>query len=250
MSIHVVSPHRRPLPDTTQCAVLYQNDPPPVDADLIGIVSYTTHFAFGEASHATQRTLQLAARRAGANLAKITAYFCDYQNPYRPETFTATLYKVDNIQAYEKEIAWNSRRRLTFADFKGRRDSVTPDTTLSHSQCEIFGAAARFDCMTSWIDPDRAESARLLIHEQGSFDLAECYNRQLRPFLRNHFLSLTASCQRPASQIMAAYQARQAEYDSATDHGLDDARQREWSHKIAVALADKTDTSFRGVVRM
>jgi hypothetical protein len=243
-SVHLFKPHQQPLPDTTQCAILDHNDQPPINGDSIGVLSLWNDGVRGSVDDESQQTLQSTALRTGANLVKITGYVTYVRRGLSYEEINAILYKVNDIQNYEKVIAWNGYRQLTFADFKGRRDPASPSSIGSHSQCGIWGPEARFNCLTSWIDPRRVDADRLLIHEQGNFDLAECYNLQFRRLLHYHFLRLPKSNLRAAERILAAYDAKRAEYDSVTRDGLDVARQSEWTDKIAHALADRTDTSF------
>jgi hypothetical protein len=246
LKVHTINPFPQRLPDTTACAVLELSDHPPINSDSLGFISYFISGVHGQDYPRTQKALKSAARRAGANLVKLTGYTTYHQGRSAYEHITATLYKVSNIESNEKVIAWNSHRRLTFADFKGRRDSCLSSTLRSYSQYGIVGGLATFVCKKSWIDSTSADAARLLIHEQGNFDLAECYTRQWRTVLykRYHLGENMSRRVRLANRIEAAYDAKRVEYDLVTDHGLDDARQSEWANRIAHALADSTDHSF------
>jgi hypothetical protein len=244
LKVNVVTPHPQPLPDTTVCAVLYLDDRPPMNGDSVGYLTYTSNGHNGQDASLTVEILKSAARRAGANLVKITGYTPYSQRRYSHEDINATLYKVNDIQAYEKVIAWNGHRRLTFADFKGRWGSAASSAIHSYSQYSIFDHEARFNCLASWIDSSSGNGTRLLIHEQGNFDLAECYTRQILTVLdRRHRFRMPWLTLKLVKQVKAAYDAKRKEYDSVTDHGLDDARQSEWTKKIAAALAGNTDTS-------
>jgi hypothetical protein len=253
ISLHLVnpSPHPRKLtPNYGECIVLALNDSTPINVDSMAVLSYTPNGIRGMANARVQKTLKTNARYVGANLVKITAYAAyDSGTRHAHEEITANLYKVRNIHDYENGIDWTEHRQLELVDFKGRRDSTRAATIPSHGEYGIFGFEASFSRMNSWMDTTSGNAARLLIHERGNFDLAECYNRMFRDIVGWRKVSFPDPydadfAPTQARRVQAAYNAERKKYDLLTHYGLDDARQAEWTDKIAHALADRTDTSF------
>ncbi len=137
--------------------------------------------------------LKQIARDNGANLIKIT----EHKTPDQWSTcerLKAKIYKVPNFKTHEKEIEWTANRKLTWEDFKGNPKTFTNSNTAAETYCgfgfqtnrvtmfknaKIFTLNS-FNTNLSWIRPDQKNSADLLEHEQGHFDLCEVYTRQLR----------------------------------------------------------------------
>jgi hypothetical protein len=268
LPIHLESPRHPPLPDTAICVILGLQDPIPDSKNPIlranspiGQIAYRQTATSNPWSN--DRIIQYfrtTALKNGANLVIVTQYIGASRRSMG--VVAASLYRVPDIRNYERLIDLSASRRLELVDFKGSppaADSSTPagERSVRQSRSDfgiycffrpggLFGktechSRASFRCHSSWIDARTGDTAKLLIHEQGSFDLWELYCRQLEQQLLHHkphrFISARV-LQAIYGQIYAAFLATRDKYDEDTKYGLDTARQTLWTHQIAA------DSSF------
>ncbi len=145
-------------------------------------------------------------------------------------------------------IDWSESRRLTWNDFTGRPDPLSPDAALTSNSIHAdFGYDTRglkhsitcqFDKTKSWV---KIKNAYILNHEQGHFDLAESYARELHKELLDYqFDSRTVDkdLNRIYSKVLGELVRAQQQYDSESNHSLDTAKQREWDAKIKMRLKE------------
>lgn len=235
-----------PLSPRSECVVLGLSDTIAIRGDTIGRLSYAqTMTSIPWYDMQITRYFQTEALHNGGNLVKITKYGWSGRNE---EVVEAAVYRVDNIHHYEKQIEWSASRKLQLSDFKGPpdREPAGKPSLQSYSGCDFYlFSRSKFYCYYSWIDPRSADSLRLLLHEQGNFDLCEVYRRQLDENVmryENSSGSRYKMTERVFKQVYSAYLAKQAQYESETGHGLDPARQAEWTKRIAAELADPNGT--------
>jgi hypothetical protein len=231
LTLQVATTHAA-LADSSNYVLLRRADNAEIAAEEIGKVSYqqtgsSIPWSYDEIAGWIRGT----AMQNGANLVKVTDYA-----PYRKNGLAhvaATLYHARDLRPYEREISWSSNRKLTYMDFKGAPDPVAE----SRSRCQFYPRTLFF-CTESWINRGSADSARLLEHEQGNFDLCEIYRRR--------FWRLEADMQGQRSraqktqgifqQVYSTYREKKRQYDLDTNHGLDDERQALWTKRIRGAL--------------
>jgi hypothetical protein len=185
LTLQVATTHA-PLPDSSNYILLRRTDSAGIAAEEIGKVLYQqTGFSTPWSYDRIAGWIRGMAIQNGANLVKVTDYA-----PYRKGTLAhvaATLYHARYLRPYEREISWSTSRKLTYVDFKGAADPA-PDPAAdpaaeSRSRCQFY-TKTLFFCAKSWINRGSADSAKLLEHEQGNFDLCEIYRRQLEPDLQ------------------------------------------------------------------
>jgi hypothetical protein len=229
LSIQIPTTHT-PLPDSSNYVLLPRTDSSRIDGEEIGKISYQQEgfsalWSYDQIAGWIRRT----AMANGADLVKVTDYL-----PYQLHGLAhvdATLYRAMNLQDYERRISWSVDRRLTLADFKGAPDPVMH----SRSRCQFYFRTLFF-CTKSWIDRTSADSATLLEHEQGNFDLCEIYRRQFEADRRGLRL-YTQKEQSIFQQVYGAYWQKKRQYDTETDNSLDHTRQDMWTRQITRALA-------------
>jgi hypothetical protein len=149
-------------------------------------------------------------------------------------------------RAIDGEIRWKAGSRLSWEDFQGRPDRLSPMDALTESgityswSCDWRGfkieAYALFVPEGSWVKEPTNE---LLMHEQGHFDITEIHARKLRKFFAEHpdpcRLGKTGIDNAAKTFITANYDA-QNQYDEATNHGENTRAQKEWVTRIAAEL--------------
>jgi hypothetical protein len=181
-------------------------------------------------------SLRTAALRHGANLATVIRH--GQPNARFGESVAADLWRVPDVQQYNYSDVrdWVSHRRLRFDDFKFR-GPVLGDPSIGESRgAYTLGAIATIRCAASWINRASNDSVALLLHEQGLFDLLEVYCRQYRDWIHGGNMPYGYF-----DQVERAWVEKQSEYEWQTRHGLDSARQAEWTAKIDHALVVGTD---------
>jgi hypothetical protein len=170
----------------------------------------------------------------------LTAPRPESSDPLRPGAAGAgaTLLQV------EDEITWSDTRPLTWDDFTGTpdpdspRDAVTTSGVVGTFKCDTtgfsFDVKAVFSKSQSWVEAGK-QTAALLAHEQGHFDISEVFARKARKELSE----LKDPCkdngdraQAILDRIAKEENAEQDKYDKATDHGTDPKKQQQWQDKI------------------
>lgn len=172
-------------------------------------------------------------------------------------------------------IPWSEDRPLEWSDFQGEVDPNAPAETVAATAASLqwsyryervagrrgpcifritgVETAAEFHPRDSWVKPGY-RTDHVLSHEQGHFDLTQIHKLMLDRAVRG-----IVGVERPCpgrDATMADIEAAAAElvtpvgegvwrdlgrvqdrYDGQTGHGMDAAAQREWSARIARALA-------------
>jgi hypothetical protein len=150
-------------------------------------------------------------------------------------------------------VPW-STRRLVWTDFRGQPPANGEEgARTAHGLYYVWSCRgetfryrvrAAFHPLRSWVKPMVAEhpveSARVLRHEQGHFDLSEVFARRIR----KRFDDLTTPCAlndselgAMARQLVEEERATQRRYDAETRHSLIEARQTDWENQIRRWLA-------------
>lgn len=252
--VYTTATNFNPLPNPDDCVLLGTADPTTIIGDSIAAVTINGSVLWN--SYTQQQKvdiLRAMAHEKGANLVKVNLNIPGGRYSYGK--INATFYKVKNVRQYETIIDWSPGRKLTLADFKEQGESGTQIQcgiyllagTNDASGSRYFGdfpnryftTLTRFYCRTSRIDPRIGSPDRQLIHEQGVFDLAELYRRQLERALSNtsnlHLSEWRKQSRVIYKQIYSAFLHTRAQYDAETNHGFDSARQAAWTKTIADA---------------
>lgn len=165
----------------------------------------------------------------------------------------AIIYKVPDYKVHEKQIEWSKDRKLTWNDFKGKPINRLDFTAGAESNCgfgfqsnvvRLIGKVKMkvvntFDCNLSWVLPENKKSIELLEHEQLHFDLSQIYARHLRKKLDDSKLNLfnfTKESNKIFDDIFLLFKERQTLYDSETNHGINNAVQKNWKKNIEKEL--------------
>lgn len=143
-------------------------------------------------------------------------------------------------------IYWSVKRKLTWNDFKGKPDSLSgfKAMTLAGMGYGIrFGEKSfsykidcYFLCHKSWT---LADSASLLIHEQGHFDIAELFARKMRKAFSDYkynYESVSEDLKKIQAEILQARAEMNNLYDRETDYSKDKKQQQAWNLKIKTEL--------------
>jgi hypothetical protein len=142
----------------------------------------------------------------------------------------------------EELIDWKVSRQLTWSDYKGKPD---PDSDAAASTTTYLGIEykmdekgfgwtilCRFSVTRSW---GRNKTANILKHEQGHFDIAEIFARELNKKMSEYKFDQTTyknDLKIIYDGITAEKEALQDLYDNQTDHSRKKEQQVEWEKKI------------------
>lgn len=143
-------------------------------------------------------------------------------------------------------IEWNDTRKLTWADFKGRPDTNSPNAALTNSSINMefgyddtrltYSIKCRFNKNKSW---GRVKNDYILAHEQGHFDIAEIHARRLKQALSQYKFN-ASTVAKDVNEIYAGiiseHNQFQQAYDLETDHSRNPVKQKAWVEKIADTL--------------
>ena len=145
------------------------------------------------------------------------------------------------VPAIPVPIAWSATRALAWSDFVGKPDlasdagATTVYRLAYQERCTdsfTFTVTSVFQPAESWVRPSVLESPearrRLLVHEQGHFDLSEISARKLRRGLSRlpHPCGMTSIERRTFVEHHLREDAdAQARYDSTTNYGLNETHQ-------------------------
>ena len=159
-----------------------------------------------------------------------------------------------NTDPMAGSFPWSPARQLTWSDFRGRPNLMSPMTATTsyvisfEARCMgddfSFSVESRFLPTQSWVKNEHIldrTSDRTLNHERTHFDLSEVQARRARKGLA----SLRSPCALPDEErdrLMVPYlkddAGVQAQYDLETMHGTLLARQGQWDERVRTWLRD------------
>nr|WP_299066771.1 DUF922 domain-containing protein [uncultured Allomuricauda sp.] len=156
-------------------------------------------------------------------------------------------------QEIEEGVLWDSNKRLTWSDFKGKIPpaAVPAATTASglsykysanliHHEVELdFEVNAYFYPNESWYKPKICDDI-ILSHEQLHFDIAELFARKMRAKLKRTSFSdnVKAEIRKIYMETLKELKDFQELYDWETNFSRNTEKQLEWNKKIAEALKE------------
>ena len=149
-------------------------------------------------------------------------------------------------QLEEDHIKWQENRKLTWDDFRAAPLKIgnTAAMTTTHlgfsyniSNGKItYKIDCRFEKNKSW---GLVKNEWILKHEQGHFDIAEIFARQLNKLI-NEYQFNKSSFQKDLDAIYKSVVAEkekfQQQYDDETDYSRIKTKQEEWLKKIEAEL--------------
>ncbi len=223
-----------------------------IKGDIIGELKATDNgFSENCSYYENLEHLKVLARKAGANLVKITKH--KPANSWSScDRLWAKIYKVDDAKNYETEIEWSSDRKLTWDDFKGVPDDENYPNALAvtnsgfgiysngfnlFSKGKIFVKTV-FINNSSWFRPE-GKTPYVLTHEQIHFDITEIYARKLRKAFidANITPSKGAEAEKIYYKIHNEWEGRQSLYDIQTQFGEKFETQKKWKSIVEIELA-------------
>lgn len=185
--------------------------------------------------------------KIGGNLLVITEHKLPNSLLNPCHRIKGNIYWVSNPLIYEKEILWNSKRKLAVSDFK----ASTKDKEFIAATNSYFGYTTSiqskenlvvvevdtyFDCESSYFKENQNQ-AMVLDHEQLHFDITELYARKFVKRLHNeimNFQDLVKNAERIGDEVNKELQSKQQEYDAAVYTDL--SKQTFWNEWTATAL--------------
>lgn len=145
-------------------------------------------------------------------------------------------------------IHWKERQKLTWSDYQGKPD---PDAGAAASTATYLSVeynfrdgnlgyviTCSFSRSKSW---GLHKNDYILTHEQGHFDIAEIFARQLYKKLKAYTFdkrSYQTDLRKIYEDITKAKENMQNEYDRETNHSINKEKQAEWLEKIRQELKD------------
>lgn len=157
---------------------------------------------------------------------------------------------INRSQILEDEniILWQANVKLTWDDFQCTPDSTSKYKALTSTEIKtevmsytkeelVYDISCRFEKKKSWT---KLNKASLLNHEQLHFDIAELATRKMREKFSMHksldLNSINSMINKIFGEAVKERRALNKFYDSETNHGIIEDKQKEWEAKIAKEL--------------
>ncbi|MCK0190245.1 hypothetical protein [Arenibacter sp. F20364] len=250
-----------PLPLPNVVFVITKEDPNLSDSLLIGTIA-TKHNTFtGDCNlRQVKQASEKEAKEIGGNLLFITKHKLPNKLLNPCHRIRGNIYSVPNPEAFEKEILWNSVRKLKVSDFKGsteNRPFVAATNAYfgystridSEENMVIIEVNTYFDCHSSYFKNGH-NHALILNHEQIHFDITEIYARKFIQRLHyeiKNFNDLVKKAELIGDEVNQELQLKQDAYDAAVYSNL--SKQSYWDKWTETALKElvmyKTKTISR-----
>jgi len=151
-------------------------------------------------------------------------------------------------------IHWKEKQKLSWADYQGKPD---PNADAAASTATFLGVEYNFKngnlgyIITCSFSKSKSwglhKNDYILAHEQGHFDIAEIFARELYRKLKEYSFdkrSYQTDLRKIYEDITKAKEAMQNQYDLETNHSINKEKQAEWLEKISREL--KSLEAFAG----
>jgi len=170
--------------------------------------------------------------------------------------------QISVAQKPKTTLEWEADRPLVWADFKGRPNNAFPFDALTEGSlsCNFEKVSLSesklviqmgFDTKKSWVKVKKATD-KLLIHEQGHFDIFEIYTRIFVKKLEEENALSGAKYGEKTQKIFEKnfdeLMKFQKKYDKETDHSKNEEKQKEWTEKIKQLLDDNSQYAKREIL--
>ena len=244
------SPPTDQLPEPNLVFVITKKDPNLSDSLLIGTIA-TKHNGFNGDCNLRQvkRAAEKEAKEIGGNLIFITRHKLPNTLLNPCHRIRGNIYSVPNPEAFEKEILWNTNRKLKVTDFKGSskgKPFVAATNTYfgyttsvkSEKNMVIVEVDTYFDCELSYFK-DNKNQALVLNHEQLHFDITELYARKFIQRLHHevkNFKDLVKKVELIGNEVNKELQLKQDTYDTAVYSDL--SKQSYWDEWTETGLRE------------
>ncbi|NNE54922.1 MAG: DUF922 domain-containing protein [Flavobacteriales bacterium] len=158
------------------------------------------------------------------------------------------------VGSAQSDIPWDATQRLSWDDFEKRvgQGGYFKAYTYSGIRYSVdspngyvkIDVEAYFVADESWVYRGHMNT-HLLQHEQAHFDITEIYARKMRKAMADYEVSARTfmnngymrDVKRLYNDIYSDMEAKQKEYDRATDHSMRRNAQREWVEWIESEIA-------------
>ncbi len=151
----------------------------------------------------------------------------------------------------EDLLTWSASRKLSWSDYKAspnpNSDAAATTTTYLSIDYHISGNHFSYT-IKSWFSRTlswgRHKNSYILSHEQGHFDIAEIYARELnRRMSEYRFDSNTyrKELKKIYEEVAGEKAGLQEQYDRETQHSINKEKQAEWEKKIRSMLEELND---------
>jgi hypothetical protein len=151
---------------------------------------------------------------------------------------------------------WSAVKKLTLDDFaikKGKQEvsssfaqfSIDYEVRGINLFTRNFNNKVRNYLITSasWIDTT-ADVGQALRYQQTLFDISEIYARKMRKALKenkNKIVKATTLAEEINTQYITEFSQRRLAYDSETNYGTNETKQKEWEAQIQKELDELRD---------
>lgn len=162
--------------------------------------------------------------------------------------FVISFLMVANSSFTQDTIHWRANYKLKWEDFQGEPDNDSTLKTKAFSTLKIdyttiindsefsYKVFCIFYKNESWV---KNKSVYLLQHEQGHFDIAEIFARELQEGFKNYKFNRTTvytDLETIYNNIFKKYTSFDSLYDKETNHSLNKKEQVIWLRTIAKQL--------------
>ncbi len=164
-----------------------------------------------------------------------------------------TPFFVNGQKIPEELVKWDSERKLSWSDYKGKPDPSSDAAASTSTSLGInYGISAehftyKIKCSLSknksWV---RYKSDYVLSHEQGHFDITEIFARKLNKMMSEYKFdknNYRHDLDKIYQNIIDEKDAFQDRYDIETDFSRNKVKQAEWLMKIAKMLEELKEYS-------
>ena len=150
----------------------------------------------------------------------------------------------------EQFIEWSASKRLTWGDYLAQPLSSTDAAAITNTALGIeyhiknnvlsYKISCRFSKTRSW---GKYQTAYILQHEQGHFDITEIFARKLAKEIKEYKFNprkYQEDLGKIYKRLMDEKEEYQNKYDKETDYSRNQEKQAEWLKKIEEDL-EETD---------
>ncbi len=173
--------------------------------------------------------------------------------------FIVILFICISFSGGNESIRWDSKRPLTWDDFKGKPENGSPYKAMTMSEINIElkteGDSIQFNVINTFIQniswTKENNSDYLLKHEQLHFNITEIFARKLRKSIAKSGPYQVKTIQKKINEIRSKVFGEskefQAKYDQETKHSEDKDMQKKWEKVITYELSFLEDWSSSAV---
>lgn len=183
-----------------------------------------------------ERVLEIAkakARKVGGNAIKITQHKLPSIHWSTCHRINFQVWKLQNTRPYEKQMIWNTNRKLSWKEFQGKPEKQAPSFLCGKIRAQFQGQnffngkghisvmpIVEYDC--SWVQADYKLDSELT-YNRVKFDLLELYARKMRKAFTEAHIKTRKDWNKKAPEIYTeigkAYKKEVHQLDKETYYG-------------------------------